>query len=380
MRWAWKVGRIAGIDIRIHVTFLALLAWVAWAHYAADHSVTAAFTGVAFILLVFGVVVLHELGHALVARKFGVSTRDITLLPIGGVAALERMPENPKHELLVALAGPAVNVLLAIALGLTLIATGQAFVPTDLVSPAGSLLAQLLWINVLLAAFNLLPAFPMDGGRALRALLAMRIGDLRATQTAATLGQALALAFGFIGLFFNPLLLFIALFVWLGASGEARMAQVKYAMDGIAVEAAMVRSIRALRPGDPIGTAIEATLAGFQHDFPVVRDGEVVGMLTREDLLHGLSKVGPSARVADFMRTDFRVAHPWEMLDKTFEALQQSELRSFPVTWADGSLAGVVSLDTIGELLLVTAALRDSGREPLRSYRVDPFSPRRPRV
>ena len=228
MRWSWKLGRVAGIDVFVHATFLILLVWTARAAYLPSGRSAAAASGVAFILTVFGVVVLHELGHALAARRFGIGTRDITLLPIGGVSRLERMPEDPRQEIRVALAGPAVNVVLAAGLyaGLVVLRTG----PFDRVSMMeGGFLARLFWVNVSLALFNLLPAFPMDGGRVFRALLALRMDRVKATEVAARTGQALALLLGFAGLFFNPFLVFIALFVWMGAAQEAAATQLQAA-------------------------------------------------------------------------------------------------------------------------------------------------------
>jgi Zn-dependent protease len=213
MSWSWRIGRIAGIDVYVHFTFLLLLAWVGVEYYLAHGSLAEALYGVAFILALFGIVVLHELGHALAARGYGIRTRDITLLPIGGVARLERMPEEPRQELVVALAGPAVNVVMAVGIYIGM-ALGQGLAPLgDVLSVEGNFVSQLFWVNVSLALFNLLPAFPMDGGRVLRALLAFRLDYVRATQVAARVGQGMALLFGFVGLFFNPFLVFIALFL-----------------------------------------------------------------------------------------------------------------------------------------------------------------------
>jgi len=206
MKWSWRLGRFAGIDVYMHATFLMLLAWMAVSYYLPRQSMTDVVNGLAFILALFAIVILHEFGHALTARRFGIRTRDVTLLPIGGVARLERMPEDPRQELLVALAGPGVNVVLAGILLLVLVPTATLEAVNEIRLVGGHFLSKLLWINVSLAAFNLIPAFPMDGGRVLRALLAMRMDYVRATQVAASVGQALAIVFGFIGLFYNPFL------------------------------------------------------------------------------------------------------------------------------------------------------------------------------
>jgi Zn-dependent protease len=230
----WHLGTVAGIAVRMHATFLLLLAFVGWQHWLQDRSVASVIGGVAFILALFTCVVLHEFGHALTARRFGIATRDITLLPIGGVARLERMPDEPLQELWVALAGPAVNVVIAVALYGWLAAT-TGLVPAEEVDVArGPFLERLMFVNMALVGFNLIPAFPMDGGRVLRAALATRLEYTRATQIAANLGQGIAFLFGLLGLTGNPLLLFIALFVWIGAAEEASVVQMKSALAGTA--------------------------------------------------------------------------------------------------------------------------------------------------
>src|SRR5262249_17015606 len=221
MSWSLPILRVAGIQLRTHITFLLLIAWLAFGYYAQGGSAVAA-SRVILVLLLFLCVVLHEFGHAFAAKAFGINTPDITLLPIGGVARLERMPEEPVQELIIAVAGPLVNVV--IALGLFVAGGSQALLNPSSVE-GGGLVAQLLTINIMLVLFNLLPAFPMDGGRVLRALLATRMSYARATQVAANVGQGFAFVFGFIGLLWNPFLLFIALFVYIGASQEAALAQ-----------------------------------------------------------------------------------------------------------------------------------------------------------
>jgi Zn-dependent protease/CBS domain-containing protein len=365
VKWAWRVARIAGIDIRIHVTFLALLAWIAWVSYASSGSAAGALDGVILICVVFGIVVLHELGHALTARRFGIKTRDITLLPIGGVASLERMPDNPRQELLVAIAGPAVNFALALIFAGVAAALGHRLVP-DAELGTVPLLVQLIWINLTIGVFNLLPAFPMDGGRALRALLALRVSDIRATRIAAGLGQAMAMLLGIIGLFFNPLLVFIALFLWMGASGEARLAEAKFVAHGVPVAAAMVRELEAISPELPLAVPLRRVLETFQHDFPVVENERVVGMLGREAMLRALAADGPEVPVATVMRTDPKLVHPNDNLDHAFVQLM-TEGEALPVVDDRGRLVGMLTSDSVGEFLLVREALQTRRERGTRS-------------
>jgi Zn-dependent protease len=362
MKWSTRIGTFAGIGVYVHTTFLMLIAWVAFAHWQTGHSVSAAVQGVAFVLALFGCVVLHEFGHALTAKRFGIKTRDITLLPIGGLARLERMPDDPRQELWVALAGPAVNVVIAVALFVVLPVTGT-FAPLSTLSvTSGSFLERLMIVNVFLVAFNMLPAFPMDGGRVLRALLAIRMDYTRATQLAANIGQGMALAFGLIGLFTNPFLMFIALFVWIGAGQEAAMTQMKSALGGIPLERAMITDFRTLVPNDSLARAVELLLSGAQQDFPVVDAGAVVGILTRGGLLTALARQEQRAPVGQVMRRDFLVADASDMLDITFQRLQGHECHTIPVV-RRGDLVGLLTMDNVGEFLSVQAAL---GGRPAR--------------
>jgi Zn-dependent protease len=298
-----------------------------------------------FIICLFGIIVLHELGHALTARQYGIKTRDITLLPIGGVARLERMPTDPKQELLVALAGPAVNFVLAGVLLGILITGGEMIrnpeqltadiLTADMSTFGSNLVLQLFAANIFLAVFNLIPAFPMDGGRVFRALLAMRMDYVRATQISAKVGQYIAIAFGLASFMlfehFNPFLLVIALFVWAGAAAEAGAVQFKAGLAGVPVSRTMIREFASLAPEDTLGDAARRTLDGFQEDFPVVTDGKVVGVLPRTELLTGLSEAGLDGHVEDFMRTDFATAEPEEMVELVFERLKDKACPVLPV-------------------------------------------------
>jgi len=358
MGWSWRLGRVLGIEVYVHFTFMLLLGWVLLIHYFLRQDWGDALEELLFIVVVFATVLLHEFGHALAARRYGIPTRDITLLPIGGLARLERMPEDPKQELVVALAGPAVNV--ALAAGLSLWLAGTASPPALLGHFAefgDSLPVRLFHVNVWLVLFNLLPAFPMDGGRVLRALLAMRLDYVQATQIAAAVGQGMALLFGFLGLFGNPLLIFIALFVWIGASQEASMVLMKSSLAGIPVSRAMVREFRTLTPDEPLGQAVRHVVAGFQQDFPVLEGGRVVDVLTRSDILGVLTDRGEGAAVRDAMQGHFVTAHPAEMLDAALARMQDGHRRALPVV-RGGNLVGLVTMDNVGEFLAFQAARR----------------------
>jgi len=356
MKWSWKVGEFAGIGVYMHATFLLLLGWVAFVHWQEGQTIASVVSGLAFILALFACVVAHEYGHALTARRYGIKTREITLLPIGGVARLERMPDDPRQELWVALAGPAVNVVIAAVLFGWLLVTG-GLVPLDQVAVGrGSFLERLMMVNLFLVGFNMLPAFPMDGGRVLRAVLARRMEYTRATQVAANIGQGMAFLFGFAGLFGNPMLLFIALFVWIGAAQESTAVQIKSALGGIPVARAMLTDFRTLGPADSLSRAAELILAGSQHDFPVVDGGRVAGVLTRADLIGALSAQNLQRPVAEVMQRDFQVADSSDMLEGAMERLQACACHTLPVVH-DGRLVGLVTMDNIGEFVMIHAAL-----------------------
>ena len=363
MKWQWKIARIAGIDVYMHATFLLLIGWVAFSHWTEQGTLQAVLSGVLFILLLFGFVVMHEYGHALTARKYGIKTRDITLYPIGGVARLERMPEKPIEELWVALAGPAVNVVIAVALFGYLMLT-RTFEPlTSLTISSGSFVERLMVVNLWLVGFNLIPAFPMDGGRVLRALLGMRMEYVRATQVAATVGQGFAFLFGFIGLFSNPFLVFIAFFVWMGASQEASMVQMKHSLSGIPVTRAMMTDFETLSPRDTLSRVVGLILAGSQHDFPVTQDDRIVGILDRDTFMKALSERGQSTPVVEVMRRDITEIDSHDMVEAALLRLQENGSKTLPVMH-NGELVGLITSENITEYLMIRSALRTARAVP----------------
>jgi Zn-dependent protease len=356
MKWSMKIGQYKGIGVYIHATFWLLILWVVFSHWLQGYDLASTIEGILFILAIFGCVVLHEFGHALTAQKYGIKTRDITLLPIGGVARLERMPDKPIQELWVATAGPAVNVVIAATLYVWLAISGGLEPVENLTITSGSFWERLMIVNIVLVVFNLLPAFPMDGGRMLRAMLALRMEYTRATNIAASIGQGMAIIFGLLGLFTNPFLVFIALFVWIGASQEASMVQMKSSLGGIPVARAMITDFHTLSPEDTLAKAITLTLDTSQKDFPVVKNGQVVGVLTQRDLLTALTKQNQNANIAEAMTKDFKTVDASEMLESALLQLQTCDCHTIPVQH-NAQLAGLLTMDNIGEFVRIQSAL-----------------------
>jgi stage IV sporulation protein FB len=357
MRWSITLGSFKGTAVRIHVTFLLFLAWIAysaWQRGGAD----AARDSVLFIVSVFVCVVLHEFGHILTARQFGIVSPSVTLLPIGGVADIDKMPDKPYQELLIALAGPMVNVVIAAGLFLMLGAINPADV-THVDDPAVGLLQRLAATNVFLAVFNLVPAFPMDGGRVLRAALAMWLGQERATRIAALIGQGFAFLLGFLGLTSgNAILVFIALFVYFAAAGEAQMTLVSETTRDIRAAEAMETRIAVIDRAASIGEAVNIVLATSQEDFPIVdAGGRLTGLLARADIIEALQTQDANAPVAAFARKEPATVAPDATLDTALEKLHSGA--AVGVVDAEGRLLGLLTRQSIGEVMLIKSARPD---------------------
>ena len=370
MGWSFPIGSFMGTVLRVHVTFFLLLAWIGGSAWFVGGP-QAALESVLFILLLFACVVLHEFGHVIAARRYGVQTPDITLLPIGGVARLERIPEKPSQEFVVAVAGPLVNVVIAVVL---LALLGGILPPgsMELDNPGVSLVARLAGANVFLVLFNLIPAFPMDGGRMLRAVLAHWLGYARGTRIAATIGQVIAFGLGFLGLFGNPLLLFIALFVYLGASSEAHAAQMREVSRGLLARDAMVSRFEALSPASRIEDAVQKLLATSQHEFPVVDEsGRMQGLVTRADIIRGLRERQPETSVPEIMRTGIPDVSDRQSLKNAMDLMQTHGHPAVAVHDATGRLVGLITPENLGELMMVlsedrSGRLRGGRRVPAR--------------
>lgn len=356
MSWSTPIARIFGTELRIHFTFVIFLVWIAAARWVAGGP-SAALEGVAFIVLVFACVVAHEFGHALVARRYGIATPTITLLPIGGIASLSSIPEKPGEEIAIALAGPAVNVAIALVLIVLLGTHADVAALESLDSPGFNLVAALATVNIVLVVFNLIPAFPMDGGRVLRALLAMRYPRVKATQVAAKVGQVLAIGFGIAGLFGNPFLLLIAVFVYIAASGEAQATALQETGQHVGVSEAMITHFEPLTPDAAISDAVHLLLTTTQREFPVL-DGakHLVGALTREGMVRALSETGAGTRVGDVMVREVPVVRHRQALAAALPHLQTGTAPLVGVVDADGRLIGYLTLENVGELMMVRAA------------------------
>jgi Zn-dependent protease len=362
MGWSIRLFSVAGTAVRIHLTFLLLLAFYAAAGWR-QGGAPVAIDLVVFVSLVFACVVLHEFGHAFAARRYGIRTSDVTLYPFGGIASLERMPEKPGQEIVVALAGPAVNLVIAAALTLVM---GASLDPGQMAQIGGggaSLVGRLAAVNMMLFLFNLIPAFPMDGGRVLRALLAIRMGYTRATRAAATVGQGLAFVFALLGLFGggNLMLVLIAVFIFLAASGEAGYVEVREYTRGYLASHTMITEYRTLGPSSTADDAAALLLSTTQQEFPVVDGAGVMrGVLTRNALIAALQRTGGGTPVLEIMTRDIPTVPQSACLDNVLERLQRSPARVVGVVDPVGRLAGYISAENMSELIMIQSS-RASG-------------------
>jgi Zn-dependent protease/CBS domain-containing protein len=359
MLWSIPIGVVAGTVVRLHVTFLLFLVWIGAARWRVGGQ-AAALEGVLFIVLIFACVLAHEFGHIVAARRYGIRTPEVTLWPIGGVASLERIPEKPSEELVVALAGPAVNVVIAAALLLYLGLSIDGAAMTELENPRASLLARVAAANIFLVVFNLIPAFPMDGGRVLRALLAMRSGRAEATRVAARIGQGAAFLFALAGLFWNPMLIVIGLFVYLAATAEAQHVAFHDGTRGLSVREGMMSAVETLPPGATLDDAVNLLIRTAQKEFPVVDGGgRPRGLLTKDGLIRALREAGPGAPVLDVMEQQVPTLPSWRPLDAGLAMLNQSKAAALLIVDDAGRLVGLLTPENVGEMMLVRSVRPD---------------------
>jgi Zn-dependent protease/CBS domain-containing protein len=373
MGGAFKIGRLSGIDVRVHWTFFLLLAFFAFIGYQESGGLVGALTATITIVALFFCVLLHEFGHSLVAQRLGIEIHSITLLPIGGVSNLESLPEKPADEVKITVAGPLVNVVLApIFFGVGLLLGAVPRLPADLFTGIGSVgqfFFYLGYINVVLALFNLLPAFPMDGGRILRALLATRLGAVRATEISSAVGQLFAVAFFLIGLISGNLLLaLVAVFIFFGASGESQMVRQRELTRGLLVSDVMGTKPRTetVTPYHTFGQVLDSVIHGYQEDFPVVdENGRLVGMITRNEIMTAAHSPERYSSVRDLMKTNVpTISSEADLFEDGLRILQQSGLRALPVT-ENGELVGMLTIEDVGQASLLGPLPRKTGATAL---------------
>jgi Zn-dependent protease/predicted transcriptional regulator len=356
MKGVLKLGSVAGIKIELHWTFTLLIAWVVFLDLQQGGDLESSLFNVSIILILFLCVVLHELGHALTAKKFKIQTQRITLLPIGGVAMLDKMPDKPKQELLVALAGPAVNVVIALLLLLIVpIKSYLLLEPEEIeqflnTTGSQSFLFYLFVANIMLVVFNSIPAFPMDGGRVLRALLAMTMDRVKATNIAARTGQVFAVIFFILGLFFNPFLILIALFIFIGAYGENQMVRQTALLEGHKVKEAMLTNITLLEPENTVQEVIDILLSGTEKNFIVALNNKIVGILYHKDILN--NSKNRSLEVNEIMQKEFKTIEDTGELRDIFDLITKEKRNFFAVT-QNGNIAGAIDTSNIGEFILL---------------------------
>jgi Zn-dependent protease/CBS domain-containing protein len=369
MGGSFTIGKFSGIEVRVHWTFFLLLAFFAFAGYQASSSLLGALTATAVIVALFICVLLHEFGHSLVAQRLGLEIHSITLLPIGGVSNLESLPEKPSDELKITLAGPLVNVVLApIFFGVGLLLGAVPRIPADLftgIESVGQFFFYLGYLNVVLAVFNLIPAFPLDGGRVLRALLATRLGAVRATDVSSIVGQLFAIAFFLVGLLGgNILLALVAVFIFFGATGEAQMVRQRELTRGLRVFDVMGTKPRTetVTPDHTFRQVLEMVIHGYQEDFPVVdENGNLVGMITRDEIMTAAHSPERYASVRELMKTNVpTISSEADLFEEGLPILQQSGLRALPVT-ENGELVGMLTIEDVGQASLLGPLPRKTG-------------------
>jgi len=372
MKWSFKVARVFGIELRIHITFFLIVFYIAYIWgWGMDNKLgwPGAVYGAFLVSVLFICVVIHELCHSRMAQHYGAEVASITLLPIGGVSMLKNMPEDPKKELWVSLVGPASNLVIAVFLGIALILVpGKVSAESaeqffDVVSgiTLQGFVTYMLIINVLLALFNMLPAFPLDGGRVLRSILAQYMPYMKATRVAVTTGQVFAFILGIAGLLSGAWIwMLIAVFIYFGAEQEGRGTEVKSVLSKLTAGQAVEANAKALSPEQPLSEVVAIVLHSFQEDFPVLDGGSIVGVLTRANLIGGLHNIGPEAQVGQVMEKDFPIVEASTLFSEVYEKMSASGVKAVPVV-EDGRLLGMVTLEHLSEVFM----LLNSTEKPL---------------
>ena len=357
MKYSLTLGRPFGIRVSVHWTFLLIIAYVIFVAVQQGMDLTHILFSVLLVLTVFLCVVFHELSHSLTARRFGISTKSITLLPIGGVADLEKMPEEPRQELAVSIAGPLLNLVIGLLLFIILSFTGQLDIhPSDLRTiDESNFLVILMSANIMLAIFNLIPAFPMDGGRVFRSLLAMRLSRDQATMVAMNIGKMFAVGIAILGIYTNPFLIFIAIFIYIGAQREYEVVKYTSALSGYSVENVLMHEYTPIHPNDPIKRAVDILLNTQEQRFIVAEENKVRGILTRNDIIQGLTEHSEETAVQHIMNPEVTVFYSGQPLEEVYEKMRHQQITMAPVV-KENYVEGIIDMDNIHEFIMVRTA------------------------
>lgn len=351
MKYSLQLGKLFNIKVQVHWTFILIILWIIYINLKAGADVTQTLWAILFILALFACVVLHELGHALAAKKYNIKTKDITLLPIGGVARLESMPEKPMQELVVALAGPLVNILIMLILLPFVLNSGQPQMEDIAFTDSGNFIFKLIIVNLWLALFNLIPAFPMDGGRVLRALLSFRLSRIQATNIAALIGQFLAIGFVIVGLFLNPFLIFIGFFIFIGAQSEAEFTRAKISVQGYTVQDIIMKDFPVLQQDEPVQKSVEFLLNSQHKNFLIVADNKPVGTLNRNEIIKALTNGLENQPISQVMNPNLLTLDVHLPLEEAFQKLQNHS--GLVPVYNGTELVGTLDLENIMEFIMV---------------------------
>ncbi len=362
MKKSWNIGKLFGIDVKIHPTFIFLLVWIGFSSLMTGGSLPDMVGDLLFISALFVCVLLHEVGHALMAKRFDISTGDITLLPIGGIARLERIPEDPKQELLVAGAGPAVNLLISAVIVAGLFFTGFFANPLNLSAITENFWLQLLSANLLLVIFNLIPAFPMDGGRVFRAILASKMDHVKATRIAANVGRGFAILMGIAGFFYNPWLILTAIFVWSGAGAEARSVEVQAGVKGLVARDAMISQFYQVEANQPLSGVFQLSMETGQHNMPVTSNGHFLGIIRRADLLNAINRLGNRSPAYAAIGVEPKSVHPETPLKAVLAEFTSSQV--LPVI-EDRQLIGLITPESIKQRMWLNQRMKQPPISPI---------------
>ncbi|MGC8654169.1 MAG: site-2 protease family protein [Candidatus Kryptoniota bacterium] len=357
MRWSFFVGKIFGIPIRVHYTFLLLLAFIWYVESSMYGPETGLYSAI-FWLLIFVCVLLHELGHSRVAQSYGLTITSIVLLPIGGVSQISDIPKDPMKEVNITIAGPIVNFVIAGVL----LAFGKFFNPSAEFGKAslqsGNLVVDLFWANLMLGLFNIIPAYPMDGGRILRGILAMKRNYIEATRLAADVGKLFAIGFIVVGFFINWWLILIGIFIFSGATSEAETTVITSSLEKAPVRDLMVTDFKTVEPDEPITAVVEKALHTYQNDFPIVENGKFVGILTHASVIEALHHHMHEMKVGQIARSHFPRIKPDSNAAEALRKMRLAGVTVAPVE-EEGKLLGIITLEKLIEASDLLASKSD---------------------